>query len=244
MSIHRGDPTAPAAHDEPTRLHRKEAQNMDHLHFGARSRRKARRRQLLVTAWLAGMVAAFFGVPGSNAAFEIFHLVGQSPGLAAGSIPSRHVSNGAEDLGRRLSELHTRPHSVLHTAGERNDTGAKEKLHKAHKPQPRPSVKPGPAPVSTPTPVPAAPAGSIAGVVYSAAADAGISGSYLLSVAQCESNLDPGAYGAGGYYGLFQFDQPTWSAYGYGSIYDPVAQARTAARLIAEGETSRWPNCA
>jgi soluble lytic murein transglycosylase-like protein len=189
------------------------------------------------------MVAAFFGVPGSNAAFEIFHLVGQSQGLAAGSIPSRHVGTGPRDLGRRLSELHAQPRSA-HRVGRRNDRGAKVKLHKVHKPQPRSSVQPSPAPASTPTPVPAAPAGSIAGVVYSAAAEAGISGSYLLSVAQCESNLDPGAYGAGGYYGLFQFDQPTWSAYGYGSIYDPVAQAHTAARLIAEGETSRWPNCA
>jgi hypothetical protein len=189
------------------------------------------------------MVAAFFGVPGSNAAFEIFHLVGQSQGLAAGSIPSRHVTSSSLDLGRRLSELHPQPRSA-HRSRRRNDRDAAKKLHKAHKPRPRPSVQPSPAAVSTPTAVSAAPAGSIAGVVYSAAAGAGISGNYLLSVAQCESNLNPGAYGAGGYYGLFQFDQPTWSAYGYGSIYDPVAQANTAARLIAEGETSRWPNCA
>jgi soluble lytic murein transglycosylase-like protein len=80
-------------------------------------------------------------------------------------------------------------------------------------------------------------------VIYSAAAEAGLSGGYLLAVANCESGLDPRAYNAAGYYGLFQFDQQTWMSYGYGSIYDPVAQARTAARLLAAGQASRWPNC-
>jgi hypothetical protein len=47
-----------------------------------------------------------------------------------------------------------------------------------------------------------------------------------------------------GYYGLFQFSTGTWAGNGYGSIYDPVAQARTAARMIAAGGASRWPNCA
>jgi hypothetical protein len=86
--------------------------------------------------------------------------------------------------------------------------------------------------------------GSIADIVYSAAAEFGISGDYLLSVATCESTLNPWAYNAAGYHGLFQFDHQTWAAYGYGSIYDAVAQARTAARLLAAGHYSRWPNCA
>jgi soluble lytic murein transglycosylase-like protein len=86
--------------------------------------------------------------------------------------------------------------------------------------------------------------GSISGVIDVAAREFGLSGSYLTSVATCESNLDPRAYNAGGYYGLFQFDAQTWSAYGYGSIYDPIAQARTAARLLAAGQSFRWPNCA
>lgn len=85
---------------------------------------------------------------------------------------------------------------------------------------------------------------SITGIIYAAAAEFGLDGAYLLSVAHCESTLNPSAYNPAGYHGLFQFDQTTWSAYGYGSIYDPVAQSRTAARLIAAGQGSRWPNCA
>jgi soluble lytic murein transglycosylase-like protein len=88
------------------------------------------------------------------------------------------------------------------------------------------------------------PAGSLAAIVYDAAAEFGLDGSYLLSVATCESGLNTQAYNAAGYHGLFQFDQATWSAYGYGSIYDATAQSRTAARLIAAGQSSRWPNCA
>jgi hypothetical protein len=84
---------------------------------------------------------------------------------------------------------------------------------------------------------------SIVDIIYSAAAEFGLSGDYLLSVAECESGLDPSAVNAVGYYGLFQFDQQTWAAYGYGSVYDPVAQAYTAARLLAAGQSSRWPNC-
>ncbi|MGH2806877.1 MAG: transglycosylase family protein [Actinomycetota bacterium] len=87
-------------------------------------------------------------------------------------------------------------------------------------------------------------ASSITGIIYAAAAEFGLDGGYLLAVATCESTLNPTAYNPAGYHGLFQFDQTTWSAYGYGSIYDPVAQSRTAARLLAAGQDSRWPNCA
>ncbi len=97
-------------------------------------------------------------------------------------------------------------------------------------------VAASPEPVADPT--------SITGIIHAAAAEFGLDGDYLLSVAVCESNLDPAAYNAAGYHGLFQFDQSTWASYGYGSIYDPSAQARTAARLIAAGQSSRWPNCA
>lgn len=104
-------------------------------------------------------------------------------------------------------------------------------------------------PSPTPTPTEdeaevAPPPTTIGGIIYAAAAEFGIDGGYLYSVAVCESGLNTSAYNGAGYHGLFQFDQATWAAYGYGSIYDPAAQARTAARLLAAGQTSRWPNCA
>ena len=90
----------------------------------------------------------------------------------------------------------------------------------------------------------AAPAGSVEEIIASAATEFGLDPNYLIGVAACESGLDPSAYNEAGYHGLFQFDEQTWGAYGYGSIWDPSAQARTTARLIAAGEASRWPNCA
>jgi soluble lytic murein transglycosylase-like protein len=103
--------------------------------------------------------------------------------------------------------------------------------------------KPSPSPTAEPEPyVP--PAGTLEAIIYSAANEFGIDGGYLVSVATCESALNVQAYNGAGYYGLFQFDQTTWAAYGYGSIYDATAQSRTAARLIAAGQSSRWPNCA
>ena len=95
----------------------------------------------------------------------------------------------------------------------------------------------------TPSPDPVM-ATSTTGIISAAAIEFGLDPGYLISVATCESGLDPNAYNPAGYHGLFQFDQTTWSAYGYGSIFDPTAQSRTAARLIAAGQSSRWPNCA
>lgn len=86
--------------------------------------------------------------------------------------------------------------------------------------------------------------GSVTGIIAAAAAAHGVDGGYLVSIARCESGLDPRAVNSAGYYGLFQYDQQTWSAYGSGSIYDPAAQADATARLVAAGQTSRWPNCA
>lgn len=108
----------------------------------------------------------------------------------------------------------------------------------------RPTPTPSPTETEEPEPVYVAPAGSLAEIIYNAAAEFGLDGAYLYSIAGCESGLNVQAYNPAGYHGLFQFDQSTWSAYGYGSIYDATAQSRTAARLIAAGQASRWPNCA
>jgi soluble lytic murein transglycosylase-like protein len=112
-------------------------------------------------------------------------------------------------------------------------------------------VKPKPTPESSSGEVqtgveatPAGPSGSVEEIVASAATEFGLDPNYLIGLASCESGLDPNAYNEAGYHGLFQFDEQTWGAYGYGSIWDPSAQARTTARLIAAGEASRWPNCA
>ena len=88
------------------------------------------------------------------------------------------------------------------------------------------------------------PAGSIHEIIHSAAAEFGVDHGYLTSIADCESDFNPRAVNSYGYYGLFQFHPETWAAHGYGSIYDPIAQARTAAKLIAAGHSSMWPNCA
>jgi soluble lytic murein transglycosylase-like protein len=85
--------------------------------------------------------------------------------------------------------------------------------------------------------------GSVTEIIYAAADEYGIDGDYLLSIAECESGLDPHAYNSAGYHGLFQYDDSTWAAYGTGDIWDPAAQAETTAKLIAEGQSSRWPNC-
>jgi hypothetical protein len=136
-------------------------------------------------------------------------------------------------------------------------------------PQPKPKPEPKPEPIEEPEPetepvvvassseprVQAAPkiappprsytTAQIKAIIRAAADEFGLSQEYLLSVAECESSFNPRAVSAAGtYHGLFQFDYQTWNAYGYGDIYNPTAQSRTAARLIAAGQEERWPNCA
>lgn len=117
----------------------------------------------------------------------------------------------------------------------------RQKVFESRPTPPRPEPEPAETTEAVAEPVYGA---SITDTIYAAAGEFGLSGDYLVSVATCESGLDPGAVNAAGYHGLFQFDETTWAAYGYGSIYDPVAQSRTAARLLAAGQSSRWPNCA
>ena len=88
------------------------------------------------------------------------------------------------------------------------------------------------------------PSSPVEDAIHAAASEFGVDDDYMRSLAWCESDLDPNSYSPAGYYGLFQFDEETWSEYGHGFIWDPVAQARTAARLLAAGEHDRWPNCA
>ena len=104
-------------------------------------------------------------------------------------------------------------------------------------------IRPKPTPTPTATETAEVTGGSVVEIIHAAAERHGLSGDYLGGIAECESGLDPNAYNAAGYHGLFQFDQTTWSEFGSGSITDPSAQAEAAASLIAAGQASRWPVC-
>ena len=188
---------------------------MQRLSFGARARRKARLRRAVPWLWALSVLAMVLGVPGAQVGADVHHRLGFDQGNLAGVETTESAAGLMKFRGGTF--------------------------------QIRPVVTPSPSPEPEPeaeTPAPAAPAGSITAILYAAAAEYGLSPDYLVSVAACESGLNPGAVNSAGYYGLFQFGAGTWATEGYGSIYDPVAQARTAARMLAEGQASRWPNCA
>lgn len=204
---------------------------MDRLCIGSKSQRKRRHQKIVKWAWIASLTASAAGAPVASTSLD--WLTGLEPSGAEGDGPQQGIetSESAAEMMRFRAVDFPEPRS----AQEREQQAAPEAAE-------APQEAEAPEPAAEPEP--AAPAGSITGIVYSAAAEFGLDGGYLLSVAECESGLDPSAVSPAGYYGLFQFDETTWGAYGYGSIYDPTAQARTAAELIAQGEAERWPNCA
>ena len=92
-----------------------------------------------------------------------------------------------------------------------------------------------------------APAGDIQGIIRAAAARWGADESQLLRVAYCESRYNPNAFNASsGASGLFQFLATTWAAnsvragYAGASVFDPVANANTAAYMFAAGQARQW----
>jgi soluble lytic murein transglycosylase-like protein len=192
---------------------------VDKLTFSRRARRRARRQRLKRIAFALSVLATITGLPGATFALDALERL-------ATPRPRR-----AELRGIEASE------SVASTIRFRRAV-----FDRRNKPEP-PSASGAGRGEEQALASPSY-SGSVTDLVYAAAGEFGIEGGYLLSVATCESGLDPAAVNPVGYYGLFQFDQTTWAAYGYGSIYDPVAQARTAARLLAAGQSSRWPNCA
>jgi soluble lytic murein transglycosylase-like protein len=189
---------------------------VDNLTFSRRARRRARRRRVKRIAFALSALATITGLPGATFALDAFERL-------ASPRPTRAELRGIETSESIASTIRFR----------------REVFDRRPRSQPTSTSREEEQAVASPPY-----GGSIADLIYAAGAEFGVDGEYLLSVAGCESGLDPGAVNAVGYYGLFQFDQSTWAAYGYGSIYDPVAQARTAARLLAAGHTSRWPNCA
>ena len=188
---------------------------VERLYFSARNRRTARVKRYLGWAGIVSVVALLLGIPGFDVGVSYLErITGSAPGVVGENGSHTNGDSGLLGLRRPAPRTPDRTHDA---------------------------TEPGP-PLPSPSPLPSGE--TISNVIYAAAAEFGVSGDYLLSVAQCESGLNPGAYNPAGYHGLFQFNFETWGAYGYGSIYDPVAQARTAAELLAAGQTSRWPNCA
>lgn len=190
------------------------------LSFGLEGAKKSRHKRTRARLGAVALIATLLGIPGINLGLELLdgRFSSQAP-LTRSDLAGVTTSEAAGGLMKLRGKLFQ------------------------SRPTPSPTPTEEPEPEADPAPSPA-PAGSVTEIIYSAAAEFGIDAGYLVSVASCESNLNPGAVNPAGYHGLFQFDSTTWAAYGYGSIYDPVAQARTAARMLAAGMASRWPNCA
>lgn len=198
---------------------------MEHLHFSARARRRDRLKRRLAGVAIVSLIATMLGIPGMDLGWRLIgRFSGNSATAQAGVVGGIETSESTKSMLKFQQKIF------------------------ANRPTPQPENTPEATTEATTatadSTVTTAPAGSITDIIYQAAAEFGLGGDYLVSVAYCESTLNPQATNPAGYYGLFQFDQGTWNAYGYGSIYDPAAQARTASRLIAAGQSSRWPNCA
>jgi len=198
---------------------------MEHLHFSARARRRDRLKRRLASIAIVSLIATMLGIPGMDLGWRLIGRFSGSSGIAqAGGFGGVETSESTQGMLKfRQKVFASRP-----TPTPENTGSADEETETA----------------AATTETVAVPSSDITDIIYSAAAEFGLAGDYLVSVAHCESTLNPQAVNPAGYYGLFQFDEGTWNAYGYGSIYDPTAQARTAARLIAAGQSSRWPKCA
>jgi soluble lytic murein transglycosylase-like protein len=189
---------------------------MDHLYFGPRARRRARRKarikRVAIYVWSLTFAATALGFAAPNPSVGL-DLISRILGN------ERSVSTSS--AGIETSE------SAASAARFRRQIFAER-----------------PSPSTSPTTYVAGTSGSLVEIIRAAASEFGVSGDWMVAIATCESTLNPSAYNPAGYHGLFQYDQTTWAGYGYGSIYDPVAQSRTTARLLAAGQSSRWPNCA
>lgn len=201
--------------------------HLSKVHFGERGAGKDRRRRAMARLGIVALIASLFGLPGVNLGFELL---------------GERLGRGEDRLTRADLRGVTTSESA---AGMMRLRGNMFRSRPTPTPTPTPEPEPEPEAEALPAPAPPpAPAGSVTEVLYAAAAEFGIDGGYLVSVASCESGLNPGAVNPAGYHGLFQFAESTWASYGYGSIYDATAQARTAARMLAAGMSGHWPNCA
>ncbi|MHB1524981.1 MAG: transglycosylase SLT domain-containing protein [Candidatus Dormibacteria bacterium] len=78
-------------------------------------------------------------------------------------------------------------------------------------------------------------------IILSASKRYGVPYGRLLSVAKCESSLNPLAVNrSSGASGLFQFMPATFYGHGGTDIWNPTQQANTAAKMFSIGESSEW----
>jgi soluble lytic murein transglycosylase-like protein len=114
-------------------------------------------------------------------------------------------------------------------------------------PAPTPTARPAVQPaVSTPAPapLPSYSPGSVQADIVAAADKYGVSASWMIRIAECESGMRPTAVNPRGPYdGLFQFLPSTFRAHGGTNIWDPVQQSNITAQMLAAGEASQW-SCA
>lgn len=112
-----------------------------------------------------------------------------------------------------------------------------------------PSAAPTPTPSPTTTsaphaPVPAPivyPPGTVQEIIVRAARKYGVSGSWMIKIATCESGLNPRSVNAAGPYdGLFQFLPSTFYANGGTNIWSPTQQANITADMLAHGQAGQW----
>jgi hypothetical protein len=209
-----GPPGGPESHEGGNRLKRR--------FFGPRATRRARLKRRLGLTVVATTVSLLSGVPTGMGAIAL-GLLGADPSAGAVSQRPRQSVQASES---HASTVRFR----------------REVFKKRARPE-RPAKEAVPAETAETTETVAASGGSIEEIVASAAGEFGLDPGYLVGVASCESGLDPDAYNEAGYHGLFQFDEQTWGAYGYGSIWDQSAHARTASLLISAGDGIRCPFC-
>lgn len=119
-------------------------------------------------------------------------------------------------------------------------------------PTPLPTAVPTPQPTARPVVQPAvviAPAatyaaGTVQADIVAAATTWGVSPTWMLSIARCESNFHPTSVNPSGpYEGLFQFLPSTFAANGGTDIWDPVQQSEVTAKMLAHGQAHQW-SCA
>jgi uncharacterized protein YabE (DUF348 family) len=108
------------------------------------------------------------------------------------------------------------------------------------KPKPKPDSKPeakrGEKPADEPEPEPEPEARTMSAST----------GNVWARLAECESGGDPGANTGNGYYGLYQFSQPTWEAMGGSGLPSDASSAEQTMRAQALQQQSgwgQWPAC-